>query len=212
MRALLAAAAFSLLAACGAPAEKTEPVAAAEAQTQSPMAGIQRLAGEVAAITDTHISLRGEDGQITELAFAPEWILVIGKAIDASEIKPGDFVATANENVGESGRSVELRVFPPGLRLGEGSYPMPDGNTMTNGDLAEITEATGGRDMVVRFPGGERRITLPADVVVVGQSLGDKATIRPGWRVRAFARPDEAGVLTTGYIYAGENGAAPPGL
>jgi len=76
---------------------------------------------------------------------------------------------------------------------------------------AKVTEVAGDRVLTVRFPGGERRITLPGDVVVVGQRLGEHALVHAGVQVRIFARPDANGALTTGYVYTGENGAAPPG-
>jgi hypothetical protein len=164
----------------------------------------------VTAVSGALLSVRADDGTTTTVALSPGWLLVIGRPISASDIRVGDFVATANSNIDDnSGRSVELRVFPPGVHLGEGSRPMADGNTMTNGAVGEVTDVEGGRELLVRYPGGERHVMLPSDIVVVGQRLGDHALLAPGWQVRVLAT-GEAGALTTSYVYSGENGLAPP--
>jgi hypothetical protein len=208
MRTLFAAAALALALPGVALAQATTTTTAA-----SPMASITRFGGEVTALSATSISVRGDDGQTTTLPLAPDYMLVIGHVIQASDIKPGDFVATANINVDDtSGRSVELRVFPPGVHMGEGSYSMAAPNTtMTNATVAEVTDAADGRVLTVRYPGGERHITLPSTVTVVGQTLADHAQLHVGAHVRGFARANAQGVLTTGYLYTGENGAPPPG-
>ena len=175
-------------------------------------AGLQWVRGEVTAVSANSISVRNAEGAVQTIPLAPDWILVVARVIQASEIRAGDFVATANQITGEnSGRSVELRVFPAGVNLFPGSRPMADGNNMTNGFVGNVTDAGDGRVMRVTYPGGERTITLPRDVTVVGQRLGDKASIRPGWRVRVLARPDANGVMSSSYVYTGESGAEAPG-
>lgn len=219
MRLIKSLIAIAALSACtslqgplGAPTSGAAPAAPA-ATAAAPAAAptrYTRLSGVVTAVSGTLLSLRADDGTTTTVALAPGWLLVIGRPISASDIHVGDFVATANANVDDSsGRSVELRVFPPGVHLGEGSRPMADGNTMTNGTVGEVTDVQGGREMLVQYAGGERHITLPSDIVVVGQRLGDHAQLAPGWQVRVLATND-TGTLTTAYVYSGENGIPPP--
>jgi hypothetical protein len=223
MRLMMTVTALMSVIACAASEAQTAPPSASanapsaqSAPAQQPAAPAQpaphytRLAGVVTAVSGALVSVRSDDGVTTTLSLSPGWLLVIGRPISANDIHPGDFVATANANVDDnSGRSVELRVFPPGVHLGEGSRPMADGNTMTNGTVGEVTNIEGGREMLVRYPGGERHITLPSDIVVVGQRLGDHADLAPGWNVRILAT-GENGALTTSYIYSGENGTPPP--
>ena len=181
------------------------------APAQAPVS-YTRLSGIVAAVSATQLTVRAADGTSSTVGFAPGWLLVIGKPIAASDIHVGDFVATANSNVDDnSGRSVELRVFPPGVHLGEGSRPMADGNTMTNGTVGTVTDVSGGRQMVVSYPGGQRTITLPSTITVVGQHLAEHSQLAPGWTVRVLANPGEnGGPPQAFYVYSGENGAAPP--
>ena len=195
---------------CATPALAQSQTAAPAAQATQPTR--VRVTGTVTAVNATQMTVRAADGTSTTMGFAPGWLLVIGHPIAASDIHVGDFVATANSNVDDrSGRSVELRVFPPGVHLGEGSRPMADGNTMTNGTVGTVTDVSGGRQMVVSYPGGQRTITLPSDIVVVGQHLGDHAQLAAGWTVFVFANAGENGAPPQAfYVYTGENGAAPP--
>jgi hypothetical protein len=196
---------------CAAPALAQSQTTAPAAQAQAAPTRI-RVTGTVTAVSATQLTVRAADGTSTTMGFAPGWLLVVGHPIAASDIHVGDFVATANANVDDtSGRSVELRVFPPGVHLGEGSRPMADGNTMTNGTVGTVTDVSGGRQMVVSFPGGQRTITLPADITVVGQHLAEHSQLAVGWTVFLFANAGENGAPPQAfYIYTGENGAAPP--
>jgi len=197
-------------AALAAPAlAQTATTTAAPAQAP---ASYTRLSGTVTTVSATALTVRAADGSSSTVGFAPGWLLVIGKPIAASDIHVGDFVATANSNVDDnSGRSVELRVFPPGVHLGEGSRPMADGNTMTNGTVGTVTDVSGGRQMVVSYPGGQRTITLPSTITVVGQHLAEHSQLAAGWNVRVLANPGEnGGPAQAFYVYSGENGAAPP--
>ncbi|MFZ2029770.1 MAG: hypothetical protein WAU68_05650 [Vitreimonas sp.] len=171
-----------------------------------------RVAGTVTAVSATQLTVQAADGTASTVGFAPGWLLVIGHPIAASDIHVGDFVATANANIDDtSGRSVELRVFPPGVHLAEGSRPMADGNTMTNGTVGEVTNVSGGRQMIVRYQGGQRTITLPSNIVVVGQHLAEHSALAVGWNVRVLANPGENGAPPAAfYVYSGENGVAPP--
>lgn len=197
---------------CAAPALAQSQTAAPAAQAQAAQPTRVHVMGTVTAVSATQMTVRTADGTSATMGFTPGWLLVIGHPIAASDIHVGDFVATANSNVDDSsGRSVELRVFPPGVHLGEGSRPMADGNTMTNGTVGTVTDVSGGRQMVVSYAGGQRTITLPSNVTVIGQHLADHAQLAVGWNVFVFANAGENGAPPQAfYVYSGENGAAPP--
>jgi len=201
----LAALAFTLPAAAQTPPATPAP-------TQAP---ITRVVGEIVSITDASMTIRTADGKTAAYALAPNWMLFTARAIPASAIKPGDFVATTNTNVGDaSGRAVELRVYPPAMAAGgrASSYPMAEPNTMmTNAPVSEVTDNADGRVLTVTFPGGQRKILLPPTVHAVAQTPLDKSALKPGWHVSVVARPNAQGVLSVSNVQTGENGAAPPG-
>src|SRR5262249_23751529 len=154
-------------AAAPAPAATPAPAAAPAAQPA-------RIGGVVTAINGSQITEQAADGAINTFVVAPDAWVVKTRPIQASEIKAGDVVGTANTNNPDgTGTSTELRVFPPGMHLGEGSYPMQQPNTtMTNATVAQVTNVGGGRQLTVTYgantqnnsPAGARTITLPASV------------------------------------------------
>lgn len=175
------------------------------------MADLLRVRGVVTAISATQVVVRAADGTSQTIALTPGWMTTVARPVPASSIRPGDFVATANTNVTDtSGQSTELRVFPAGVRGGEGSRPMGEGVTMTNGDVAQVTDNANGRELVVRYAGGERHIQLNSNIVVVGQTRGPQDLVHVGAPAQVIARRMD-GVWTANSIVIGENGAAPPG-
>jgi hypothetical protein len=179
-----------------APSEPTAapPPAAAPAPTQAPAAQPARISGIVTAIAGNQITITGADGASSGFTIAPDAWIVKGRPIPPSAIHAGDFVATANVNNPDgTGTSTELRVFPPGMHLGEGSYPMQQPNTtMTNATVAQVTNVGGGRQLTVTFgasesngtPSGTRTITLPATVEVVQWYRVALTDLHAGNRVR----------------------------
>jgi hypothetical protein len=116
--------------------------------------------------------------------------------MDIESIKPGSFVATANTNIdADTGKSIELRVFEPGNKGGEGSRPMAQANTtMTNATVQTVTKGAQGRELVVAYPGGTRHIIVPPDVQVIGSFPIDRDSIKPGDAISAFGVKGDDGV------------------
>jgi hypothetical protein len=162
----------------------------------------QRVAGEVTAASATSLSVKGADGKIVQVAVAPKVIVAASKPISASDIKAGDFVATGNTTIGNNvGRSTELRVMAPGVQIGEGNRPMPQPDMMmTHGSVAAIKEGQDGRDLLVRYPGGERHVVVPPDVRVIGQTPLTMADLKPGMQVMAILNAGTKDAPATGYI------------
>ena len=222
-------ASLALIAACasmpmmghhGAAAEAPPAATTAPAASPAPAPAAQpiRIGGIVTAISGNQITITGADGASSNFTVAPDAWIVKGRPIQAREIHAGDFVATANVNNPDgTGTSTELRVFPPGLRLGEGSYPMQEANTtMTNATVAQVTNVGGGRQLTVTYgasatngtPAGTRTITLPASVQVMQWyrvTLGD---LHAGNRVRGRGASSN-GVIVADFVYADDPPTAP---
>jgi hypothetical protein len=217
-----ALASFALIAACASmpmmgghsatpgPAATPAP-AAAPAATPAPAAQPARFSGVVTAIAGNQVTITGADGASSSLTIAPDAWIVKGRPIPANEIHAGDFVATANVNNPDgTGTSTELRVFPPGMHLGEGSYPMQQPNTtMTNATVAQVTNVGGGRQLTVTYgasaangtPAGTRTITLPASVQVVQWYRVALADVHAGNRVRGRGAQNN-GAIVADFVFA----------
>jgi hypothetical protein len=159
-------------------------------------AAFTRYAGTVTAVAADHLTIKEQDGKTTEVPLSRTWTAVATKPVDIESIKPGSFVATANTNIdANTGKSIELRIFEPGNKGGEGSRPMAQPNTtMTNATVQTVTKGAQGRELVVAYPGGTRHIVVPPDVQVIGAFPIDRDSIKPGDEISAFGVKGDDGV------------------
>ena len=155
-----------------------------------------RYAGTVTAVAADHLTIKDKDGKTSDMPLSPTWTAVATRPVDIEAIKPGSFVATANTNIdADHGKSIELRIFEPGNKGGEGSFPMQQPNTtMTNATVQTVTKGAQGRELVVAYPGGTRHIIVPPDVQVIGNFPIDRDTIKAGDEISAFGVKGDDGV------------------
>jgi len=170
--------------------------------------------GVVTAATATQVTIKPAAGKPVVVALTPDWSVQVTKPINVSAIVPGSFVGTA-EIPGKNGvgRSLEVHVFPPGVKIGEGHYrwDLKKGSMMTNGTVGKVTAGAKGRELEISFPTGKRKVVVPPNVPVVQIVNGDRSLIKPGAKVFLVGFPNPAGGgLITGAIAVGEKGAAPP--
>jgi hypothetical protein len=156
-----------------------------------------RVTGFIAAVAADGLTVRGADGVETRFGVAPDLSVVVSRPVDRSTVKPGDFVATANlQQPNGEGRSIELRVFEPGSRLGEGSRPMAQpGQVMTNATVTKVATTAAGLELDVAYPGGERHIVVPPEVTVIASIPVDPAELKPGTPVAVAAARGSDGAL-----------------
>lgn len=201
--ALLAAAAGLLGIAFAADA----PPAPAPADSPKP------VRGTVVELTATGVKLKGKDGADIDLGLAPTWTVSLMKPITIADIKTGDFIGTAEMPTEDGkGRSIEVHVFPPGVKMGEGHYAwdLAAGSMMTNGTVGTVTDSPDGRTLVVDYETGSRTIEVPNGTPIVQITDGTRDMIKPGIPVFAIAFPTPDGKQAAGALAIGENGAAPP--
>ena len=203
MKRLLIAAAGLLIAA---------PAVAATAAATPP--GPMPIRGTVAKLEPTQITIRPKTGGAPVVVdLTPNWSVQVTKAVDVSEIKEGSFIGTSEIPQGDGqGRSLEVHVFPPGVKMGEGHYAwnLRKGSMMTNGTVGKVTAGAKGRELIVSYSTGERKITVPPKVPVVQITNGDRTLVKPGAKVFLVGFPKPGGGQIAGSIAVGEKGAAPP--
>jgi hypothetical protein len=210
-RAAIAALAFvAVLAPPLAGAQNSGPPPAA-AQTQGPPPVAR---GAIVAVNDDSVTLKSADGKTETYGLLKMWDVTVLKPIDVSAIQPGSFIGTAEmPQKNGSGRSLEVHVFPPGVKAGEGHYgwDLKKGSMMTNGTVGKVNSTPKGRELEVSYPNGERKIVVPANVPIVQLTKGERSMIKPGipaFLILIARTPD--GKLAAPGITIGENGAKPP--
>lgn len=170
--------------------------------------------GTVVSLAADSVTLKSsKDGAEIVLGLAPTWTVSVMKPIGIGDIKTGDFIGTAEMPQDDgTGRSLEVHVFPPGVKMGEGHYAwdLAAGSMMTNGTAGEVSESADGRTIVVDYETGTRTITVPNDVPIVQITDGTRDEIVPGVAVFAIGFPTPDGKRAAGALAIGENGTAPP--
>ncbi len=187
------------------PAAQTAPAPAAPTRTI--------VRGVVTQVKPDALVLKGRDGKPVTVALADKWTAAVLKPIPATAIQPGSFIGTAEIPQADGvGRSLEVHVFPPGVKMGEGHYAwdLKPGSMMTNGTVGKVVASPKGRELDVSYPTGTRHIVVPPRVPIVQITPGDRSLIKPGVSVFMIAVPSPSGGLVANSVSTGENGAPPP--
>jgi hypothetical protein len=187
-------------------------LAASAATAQAP-AQLAHIRGAVTKVTANSVTVKPKSGPAVTVGLAPNWTVTVLAPVDPATIKPGSFIGTTNvQRPDGSGRSLEVHVFPPGVRMGEGHYgwDLKPKSMMTNGDVGKVVAGKHGRELEVSYAGGTRHIVIPPNVPVVGFTPGSQAMVKPGVKVFIIAGQGQGGALMANSIAMGANGAAPP--
>ena len=188
-------------------------LAAGAASAQAPAAP-SVVRGTVTAMDASSLTVKGEKGGVTKVALTPNWSVAVMKPVTPDAIQPGSFIGTAEMPQKDgTGRSLEVHVFPPGVKMGEGHYgwDLRKGSMMTNGTVGTVVAGKrGSRELDVSYSYGKRHITVPANVPVVQITPGRRDQIKPGVPVFLVVQKRPDGTTMAGGVSIGENGARPP--
>jgi hypothetical protein len=187
--------------------------AASSATAQPAPSAPEAIRGVVVKAGPAQLVVRPRSGKPVTIDLTPDWSVQVTKPINVSEIVEGSFIGTAElPQADGSGRSLEVHVFPPGVKIGEGHYAwnLRKGSMMTNGTVGKVTVGSHGRELLVSYPTGQRKIVVPPGVPVVLITNGDRGMVKPGAAVFLMAFPKPAGGQITGAVAVGVKGAPPP--
>ncbi|HEY2660338.1 MAG TPA: hypothetical protein VGI79_11480 [Caulobacteraceae bacterium] len=182
------------------------------AQT-APAAGPQIVRGVITDVTADAVHVKTKDGKAVWVGLTKDWSASVMKPIAASDIQTGSFIGTAEMPQADgSGRSLEVHVFPPGVKMGEGHYgwDLKKGSMMTNGTVGKVVASKHGRELDVSYSTGTRHIVVPPKVPIVQINPGERSLIQTGVKVFLIAAPTPSGGLATNALAVGEKGKAPP--
>ena len=185
---------------------------AASAGTPAAPPAPDAVRGTVASIDARRIVVKTKAGP-RAIDLTPEWTVQVTKPVAISEIKEGSFIGTSEMPQEDgTGRSLEVHVFPPGVKIGEGHYAwnLRKGSMMTNGTVGKVTAGSKGRELQVSYSTGTRKIVVPAKVPVVQITNGDRSMVKAGTPVFLVAFPKPGGGSIAGSVAVGVNGAKPP--
>ena len=191
---------------------------ATAAQGQAPAPGAAPPAptvvrGKVTALAADAVTVKTDKGE-QKVGLVPSWSVAVMKPVAIDAIQPGSFIGTTEmpSKDGSTGKSLEVHVFPPGVKMGEGHYgwDLKPGAMMTNGTVGKVVAGKkGSRELDVSYSYGERHITVPAKVPVVQITPGKREMLKVGMPVFMVVGKTPNGLMA-GSVSIGENGAKPP--
>src|SRR5438067_6739805 len=186
----------------------------AAAIAQAPANPPVRLRGTVERIDRTHLIVKINTGQSMNVTLADNFVVIgIAKA-RLADIGSGKFIGTTT--VGERDGALvalEVHIFPENMRgTGEGHYDwdLRPNSKMTNANVAKIVNMANDHVMTVQYKGGEQKILVTPETVVVTYAPVDKAELKPGARVFVVSQKQADGSLTAARVNVGMNGQVPP--
>jgi hypothetical protein len=198
MRPVLAAVSFALI--CPAsPASAQQPI---------------RLRGTIDRMEGPVFVVKNRDGVEVKMVTTekPQYIGMFKSAI--ADIKPGQFIgSTAMPQPDGSQKASEVHIFPESMRgLGEGHYEwdlMPK-STMTNANIEQSVSGVDGPVLSVKYKGGEKKLLVTPETIVVTYEIGKKDEVQPGTKIFvAAAKKQPDGTVQAPRITYGRNGQAP---
>ena len=185
-------------------------LSAGAAWAQAP-AGPMVVRCVVSAMDANSLTVKGDKGVKTTVVLAPTWTVAVMKPVAADAIQPGSFIGTAEMPQKDgTGKSLEVHVFPPGVKMGEGHYgwDLKPGSMMTNGTVGTVVAGKkGSRQLEVNYSYGKRTITVPKNVPIVQITGGKREMVKVGVPVFMVVQKGAGGQLMTGSVSVGENGA-----
>lgn len=189
-------------------------LALAVAGAQAQQAPGQRVSGTVESFDGRVLALKSDKlGEVKVNLTADVTVFGVTKATLA-DLKPGAFIGVgAMPQADGSQRAVQVTVFAEVQRgTGEGHRPWDarPNSTMTNGAVDRTVGGVDGQMLIVKYKGGEQKIVVPPDAVILSYAVGDKTEIMPGAKVailRALKKPD--GSLEASRVNVGRGEVAP---
>ena len=183
------------------------------AQTASPAQPSVRLRGTIQSVAASALTIKERSGEVINLVLSDKLVVSEVFPVAFADIRPGSYIGTgAVPQPDGSRRAVAVTVFPETARgVGEGDYPfdaLPSG-TMTNATVAEVVAAPAGRQLRLKFKGGEATIVVPEQAPVVSFRPADRNLLVPGASIAVSAQVID-GKPTALRISAGRDGFAVP--
>jgi hypothetical protein len=182
---------------------------AASAQQPKPV----RVSGTIERIDGAVLTVKAADGHQQKVKLAENASVTGVSKAGLTDVKPNSFIGVgAAPQPDGSQRAIRVVIFAEAQRgLGEGHRPWDRPNTtMTNGAVDTKVTSVDGDVLHVKYKGGEQKIVIPPDAIIIAKAVSDRSELKPGAHVaivRAAPQPD--GTFQADRISVGRGGVVP---
>jgi len=189
-------------------------VASIAAMAQAPANPPVRIRGTIEKLDGQVLTIKANDGQTQTVKLTDNFVVMGISRASVEDITSGKFIGTTT--VGERNGALvalEVHIFPENMRgTGEGHYDwdLRPTSKMTNANVATVTSVGKDRVLEVQYKGGEKKVLVPENAVVVSFTPSDRSVLKPGAAVFVNSQRQPDGSLSAARVNVGLNGQMPP--
>lgn len=188
--------------------------ASAAAVAQAPANPPVRIRGTVEKIDGQTLTVKTNSAQSMTVKLADNYAVMGIARASVADIGSGKFIGTTT--LGERDGALvalEVHIFPENMRgTGEGHYDwdLRPASKMTNANVANVTTMGKDRVLTVQYKGGEKKVLVPENAVVVMFKPAERSELKPGAAIFVVSQRQPDGSLTAPRVNVGLNGQIPP--
>jgi antitoxin (DNA-binding transcriptional repressor) of toxin-antitoxin stability system len=169
----------------------------------------ERIAGTVKSVAAGKLVLVTAKGDLA-ITTTPQTKVLLIQAASASDIKPGTYLGTANQNASgpNAGTATEVHLGDDGPNV---NSPMNEsGLTMTNGHVKSVTHTAAGEEMDIDYgQATTRHVVVTTDTAVTKMTDVGVAALKPGVGVTAMTTTGQDGKPVANFIQIDSAAAKP---
>lgn len=174
----------------------------------------RRIAGTVEKADGSTVVVKPQSGDPVTVHLADKASIYGVSKGTMADLKPNAFIGVgAMPQADGSQRAMQITVFMESQRgVGEGFHPWDraPNSTMTNGTVDTRVASVDGPTLTLKYKGGEKKIVVPSDAVILAYSVGDKSDLKPGTHVAIIgAKPRADGTLDASRVNFGLGDVVP---
>ena len=170
-----------------------------------------RVRGTIAALNGDTLMVKSREGRDIALHLAPDAQVVTAKKVSADEFKPGSYVGVTSVK-GPDGRLVAKRVHALGPQVPQmhGNWDSIPNSMMTNANIENIAQASGGNELTMKYKDGEQKILVTPETEYYTFGPGTRDDLKPGAMIFTGARVGDDGKFMTNRVAVSKDGVNPP--
>jgi hypothetical protein len=169
-----------------------------------------RVRGTITGLEGDVLSVKSREGKDLKIQLASDAQVAIAKKATMADFKPGSYVGVTSQK-GPDGRLVARRIHALGPQVPQmhGAWDsMPD-SMMTNANLENSAQVTGGNELTLKYKDGEQKILVTPQTEFFTFAPGSRADLKPGETIFTGAR-NEGGKLIAQRVAVSKDGVNPP--
>ena len=170
-----------------------------------------RVRGTITALNGDTLSVKTREGRDVQLHLTPDAQVVTAKKVSADEFKTGSYVGVTSVK-GPDGRLVAKRIHALGPQVPQmhGAWDSIPNSMMTNANIANVAEMGGGKELTLKYKGGEEKILVDKDTEYYNFAPGSRADLKPGETIFSGAKVEGDGKFVTPRVAVSKDGVKPP--